>query len=582
MAPTELHRMAPGERCDQCGTRKWYAEDALRYCRNGHRLEGYAEHDAGEDEFGTMGKTTRKKKEQPKHQAKKLAGAAGRRLYIEVLEQILRQQVWWLVKERKFPALLEGVVKSLWDARKGYIQQAIGTARDDSAPEEPQAEDDDGELSDGPAPPNRTWTPQGGKRLKLPMLVDTLAHCCLGCTLMRLPVTTADFHNWAQRGDIVFLTAVRTGASAQEDKGDDSRRVQINTIPKTTQERLPPEFHRSLQVQDHIRPGALLFAVQKLAIGFNVNCDIGFPALNYIPSLVQHLKDLTLPPESYLFVQILADLLEVGFVYPTKAKKRICSMDNPEVLLMALVVVATKLFHPLDGVERPPASHEDPRVTQIDWEQWKQSRKENPELVHRLRRGTEHTVTADQALTMDKLKLDDYMDFYERTFINHEADIKSLSSGLSISMIVPRKLTSFSQAPKSIRALFETPGPESRDADRGPSVEELHNASAAERFRLVNKHMRVIEPKRDEEVPVASMKPRRPERDFLPVWRTEDDLPDTAKVFYMEAARTAAVPLRTLINATNQVERRLELWCGKRGKERRAELSATGAGPACP
>ena len=87
--------------------------------------------------------------------------------------------------------------------------------------------------------------------------------------------------------------------------------------------------------------------------------------------------------------------------------------------------------------------------------------------------------------------------------------------------------------------------------------------------------MRVIQPKGDEELPIASMKLRRPERDFLPIWRTEDDLPSAAKVFYTEAARTAAVPLRTLINATNQVERRLAWWCDKRGKERRAEASAS-------
>lgn len=326
-------------------------------------------------------------------------------------------------------------------------------------------------------------------------------------------------------------------------------------------------------MRDHIRPGTLLFAVQELAIGFHANCDITFPALNYVPSLVQYLKDLTLPPESYLFVQILADLLEVRFVYPTEAKKRICSMDNPEVLLMALVVVATKLFHPLDGVERPPASHEDPRVTQIDWEQWKQSREENPELVHRLRRGTEHTVTADKALTMDKLKLDDFMDFYERIFLNHDADAKSSSSALSVLIIVPKRLTFLPQAPKNIRAMFQTPGPESREANRDPDTDELHNASIAERFRLVNKNMRVVEPKRDEELPVASMRLRRPERDLLPVWRTEDDLPSTAKVFYTEAARTAAIPLRTLITATNQVERRLELWCDKRGRDRREEAS---------
>lgn len=242
---------------------------------------------------------------------------------------------------------------------------------------------------------------------------------------------------------------------------------------------------------------------------------------------------------------------------------------------MALVVVATKLFHPLDGVERPPASHEDPRVTQIDWEQWRQSREENPELVHGLRRGTEYTVTADRALTMDKLKLDDFMNFYERTFLSHEADIKSSSPALCIMVIVPRRLTFLFLAPKSIWAMFQIPETELREADRDPGAGELHNVSIAERFRLVNKNMRVIEPKRDEELPVVSMKLRRPERDFLPAWRTEDDLPSAAKVFYTEAARTAAIPLRTLINATNQVEIRLALWCDKRGKERQADASAS-------
>lgn len=35
----ELHRFPPGEFCDECRVRKWYAESGFRYCENGHRIE---------------------------------------------------------------------------------------------------------------------------------------------------------------------------------------------------------------------------------------------------------------------------------------------------------------------------------------------------------------------------------------------------------------------------------------------------------------------------------------------------------------------------------------------------------------
>lgn len=35
----ELHRFPNGERCDECRTSRWYAENGFRYCKNGHRIE---------------------------------------------------------------------------------------------------------------------------------------------------------------------------------------------------------------------------------------------------------------------------------------------------------------------------------------------------------------------------------------------------------------------------------------------------------------------------------------------------------------------------------------------------------------
>ena len=77
------------------------------------------------------------------------------------------------------------------------------------------------------------------------------------------------------------------------------RYCQINNVPKNVRDRLPAEYHRALQVRDHIRPGHLQTTVQQLVIFFHANFDLGFPPLNYAPILVRHIKDLLLPGELY-------------------------------------------------------------------------------------------------------------------------------------------------------------------------------------------------------------------------------------------------------------------------------------------
>lgn len=208
MARGDYQRMTGGERCEECGSRHWYSEDALRYCRNGHRLEGYAPHEAGEDEYGTTGKVTRRKKEKRERAAVKLEGAAGRELYLECLQIILRKQIWWLIKERGLPAELEEIVRAFWGLRVRDLPAHDDEFQRDSSLGASETDVRDGELSDGPVETNRVWRPQPGKRLNLPALIDTLALCYLGCFTLRLPISTANFCHWAQRGDLEFLAAV--------------------------------------------------------------------------------------------------------------------------------------------------------------------------------------------------------------------------------------------------------------------------------------------------------------------------------------------------------------------------------------
>ncbi|KAI0111983.1 hypothetical protein F4814DRAFT_376095 [Daldinia grandis] len=541
MASTKYHRFRGGERCDECGARQWYAQDAIRYCRNGHRLEGFAQHEGDEDAFGTQGKVSRKKKEPKKKVAVKLAGDEGRELYLEVLQLILLRQVWWLVQEKGFPEDFEEIVRALWALRvrnlplmesgggtrkrKGDVSEesdgyASSAPLSGSRGEGTGAESSDFDLSDATT---ATWAPDAGRRWKLPKLVDTLALCYLGCLVRRLPATTADFCGWAQRGEMDFLAA-------------------FNNIPRNARDRLPAEYHRALQVRDHIPVGRLQAAVQELVVSFKVNFDTIFPPLNYPPILVRLITELTLPIEVYLVVKCITEILKTDYSYPIGGKK-IRTMDNPEVLLVALVVVSAKLLYPLDGVERPPQSHHDPRCITIDWEKWQESMQNNiVETSSTLLRGEEYKVTPDEALTMEKGKLDDFMDWFEKMWIG-DGEPKTAE-----------RVREPFQGQKRVSqpsSLNEQPG--NRETERIRS-----------RYEALNSSMRILEP-----VPISPENSNKKQsQDFCPVWRTPEELPDAAKVFYAKAADLASMPLHTLVRGATQVERQLEVWCIQRAKER--------------
>ena len=118
-------------------------------------------------------------------------------------------------------------------------------------------------------------------------------------------------------------------------------------------------------------------------------------------------------------VKCIAEILETPFSYPAKRGKKIRTMDNPEVLLVSLVVVSTKLLYSLDGVERLPISQEDPRRTKVDWQKWRGIIEEKPIEEHAyLAPGEEYKVTAEEAAIMEETKLDDYMDWFERMWLH--------------------------------------------------------------------------------------------------------------------------------------------------------------------
>ena len=102
--------------------------------------------------------------------------------------------------------------------------------------------------------------------------------------------------------------------------------------------------------------------------------------------------------------------------------------------------------------------------------------------------------------------------------------------------------------------------------------DDSDDGQAVRRWRATGRTTRAVNPASEDEEGEEDEEggeTRRLPRDFCPVWRSEDDLPETARALYREAAALAAVPTATLVRAAAQVEHRLEVWGLRRAQRGR-------------
>ena len=118
----------------------------------------------------------------------------------------------------------------------------------------------------------------------------------------------------------------------------------------------------------------------------------------------------------------MVTLLKLDFSYHALSKRTYDATSTPEIQLMSLVVIATKLAHPFDDVDRTPESYSDPSAVKINWSQWVKSA--SRESQKGLARGEAIKVTDADVWNMNAGKLDDYLDWYQKTWID-DRDPKS-------------------------------------------------------------------------------------------------------------------------------------------------------------
>ena len=236
MERQDLRKFPRGERCPECGARKWYLEYGLRFCSNGHQVEvwynldlwdsstdvtkqGFIQFDIGDEvDAGNLGTKARKEKEIKEKELRHLTGQAGRNLFLECLQLVLRNQLLWLIKSKGHREELETVVRDLWDLRT----RGGGLAVDEETQQETGQDEGLAMFSSQPTVDEKSqdktrktqttkaqsWNPEETSQWPMPNLNDTLALCYLGCLLLRIPTTIGELCLWANTERIPYKRSV--------------------------------------------------------------------------------------------------------------------------------------------------------------------------------------------------------------------------------------------------------------------------------------------------------------------------------------------------------------------------------------
>lgn len=241
--------------------------------------------------------------------------------------------------------------------------------------------------------------------------------------------------------------------------------------------------------------------------------------------------------EVYDAVKRLQALLDMKFEYPNPKAviERKKAHHYPEVQLIVLIVIVTKLLFPFDDVKRYPTTSKEPAAQTMEWSQWALAQKAFDSDSHFGKTIGERAaihVTDNDVLNMSADQLDHYMDWYANNWLD-----KSRAPGRLAEMF-PIQRAGESQPKPTIDPEFSTP------ATPPDTTKEKIDA-------LLHTVMQDIKARRV--IPEDVDEPKRP-GEIYRRYRWESQLSGAARNFYEIAARLAAVPLKTLVRAVTLTE----------------------------
>lgn len=228
---------------------------------------------------------------------------------------------------------------------------------------------------------------------------------------------------------------------------------------------------------------------------------------------------------------------------------------------MALVIISVKLYHPFDNVKRTVHATDNLGTFQLDWDVWciEHKRYTGRETSDgKLGRGNEMKVKEQDVFNMSKGQLDEYLDWYEKTWVNE-----------------PGRRQKKGDLPKELLDMFPT----GRYDGSVALTVDPKQAAAADKAAIDAKLQAVqgklkardVVSKEDEK---NSDEPINRIGSFYKRYRTSGELPTHAKIFFEAAASLIAVSLSTMVTTVSQTESALLKY---RNREVRKEKEAEGS-----
>ncbi len=111
----------------------------------------------------------------------------------------------------------------------------------------------------------------------------------------------------------------------------------------------------------------------------------------------------------------MGKLLDLNFSYPDIIGRHLLA-SYPEVQIISLIVIATKLSNPFDDIVRVPEYVTDHAVLTVDWGFWRDTMVD--EAPKGLKKGDEINVAEADVFKMSPAEMDKYLDWYQRTWID--------------------------------------------------------------------------------------------------------------------------------------------------------------------
>ncbi|KAF5133636.1 RNA polymerase I-specific transcription initiation factor rrn7 [Metarhizium anisopliae] len=458
-----------------------------------------------------MGAVARREKEKREVEKRQLTGQEGRSLFLEAVQLLLRKQVSFLIRSKGHREELETVVRDLWDLRiRGYTSNSTETNLANTELEmfssQSTRTEEGTNVSWHSRSRTQNWDPERGTDWPMPRMTETIVLCYLGCLLLRIPTRLADLYAWVSNGSMPYLSA-------------------FQELPREIQERMPSSYANVMKLcsRSGLNGEDLYRTVIDTVLSYRLNYDMTTQnifvyqvCVHFLMGKAQHWLTQNVVEAIAVAVR-LASVLDLMFYFPV-SKAKLYFLDNPEVQLISLLVVATKMCFPLDPSQTSLLDPAGCCLPQFNWASWKtgfssdgpKSGKETQEQVD-----FEH-ITPNQVTKLSDEKFDAYVAHLSES-IGHGTETVAVSS-----------------PPQ-----FSTP-------------EE----------KIEGRARRILA----QAVKPNNMDGRRREVTYE-AFRTVEDISDISYAFYKEAGNAAGLSTSTMTRAIYMLEQRIVSWQKKHREE---------------